>query len=56
MKKEKIKFHIENEKYSQGWNGLGNAPLSEPVPIYAKRAGDKIIQPDPSLGTGEALP
>ena len=53
MKKEKIKFHIENEKYSQGWNGLGNAPLSEPVPIYAKRAGDKIIQPDPSLGTGE---
>ena len=53
MKKEKIKFHIEDPGYSRGHDGRGNSALSEPVPEYSSRNGDKIIQPDPSLGTGE---
>ena len=43
MKKTDKKFHIEHEEFQDGYNGQGQMPLEEPVPVFTSRPGDASL-------------
>ena len=44
IKKTDKKHHISSPDFEAGYNGMGPMHLSEPVPNFKKRPGDKVIQ------------
>ena len=63
MDKKDIRYFTDPEGFYEsgqkhpyhtgGEDGKGNNPLAEPVPMFAQRAGDRIIRPRASDGKGE---
>ena len=51
IKGESGKAHVEHGTYMFGNNGRNEKILSEPVPVFLKRPGDKLIQAETDNNT-----